>query len=338
MPRVTVSAAGERVAADYLAAFVLRETKPIGGKNVGAGIIRPLKDGWIDSSNTGYGTWANGILKPNRPLVDVKVLGMIDRSANDFLIENVYVRADPRFPVSGGRSIVQCGGTYTGQGLMRYVTISGSYRTPLLNGFGGRNMRLECVDIHHVTDGISPSPGAGNLDANLDLAGCHVHDHAFYAPDPSHSATPDTVADGSKVTGPWKGVGWNHCDGLQLQTTGITGIRSIGNHYDARWATDDISVLPLPPVRKQLSALMLNAGKDLVFEDDWYNGGEHCINNGATTVTGWIKRGKFGPDLLRNAGGPLALMLASKGLLTYDGTPDQSVLESTGEPVKRRMS
>lgn len=86
--------------------------------------------------------------------------------------------------------------------------------------------------------------------------------------------------------------------------------------------------------------MMLNAGTGIIVEDNWFNGGEYCINNAPTTVTGSMKRNKFGPDIMRTGGtgAPFALMISSAGLLTYDGTADKNVWEADGLGITRRGS
>lgn len=313
--------------------IVLGETKPTSAL-VGAGLIRPAPTRVADGSD---GTWSNGVLTITKDLRDCIVNGTVRVTSGAPVIENCDIRGNSAFPPSG-MNMVNCTSADAKQTLIRYCTIRSTFSTPNFNGIGGRNYIAEFNDISHVTDGFSPSV-AGDLDAKTIIRGNYVHDHMFYAPDPAHSATPPTAADGTVITGPWAGQGWNHADSMQLQQPGITGITLIGNFFDARWANDAVSTLPLPNARKELAALMLNAGADLTIDDNWFDGGEYCVNNGNAAVTGSMRRNRFGPNIMFGTNGlPFALMLSAPGLLTFDDTPDQNVWEDTGLIVRRRGS
>ena len=200
-------------------------------------------------------------------------------------------------------------------------------------------MVAEFNDISHVTDGFIPSPGKGPSNVHMVIRGNYVHAFAFYGNAPGHGATPLLSAGGIRIRGPWAGKPWNHADGIQVEKDRTTGINVYGNNFVAKWAKDSVSTLPLPNAVKELSVLMINGGRHLVFADNWFDGGEYTVNNGDRHVTGRFVRNKFGRGMAHRGHGDrayFALVLNSPHLRTYDSTRNRNVWADTHKVVHRR--
>lgn len=326
----------------FVPSFTLRTTKP-SASNVGAGVIRATPTTQLTSSDSSFGTWSSGVLTLNKDLKDRVVIGTV-KDPNGYLIENCIIQGDPAFPTFSvsNSNMINCVAPDTNRTLIRYCTIHSTISTPNYNGIGGRNFTAEFNDISLVTDGFSPSK-ASNNNLSITVAGNYVHDHIFYGgADSGHpAASSNYAADGTYVGDTWANQGWNHSDAMQLEQDGVTGINVYGNFFDARWYPAAPSMLPLPLARKQLSCFMLNAGTDIVIEDNWLNGGEYVINNADSSVTGVVRRNRFGPNVQKvgGTGLPYALMLSSPNLRTFDADPvNRNVWESDGTLVARRNS
>lgn len=295
---------------------------------VGAGIIRSMPTEVIEQGDKSIGTWSGPVVSLKEPLADVILRGFIARSRDaGYLVENVIVEPLPEqiATLKAGRWLHAATGSYANQGVMRYSTLRGSAPSRYTNGISGRNMHYEAVDVHHVTDGVTPIGSASSADVNMLLDRVRVHDHLF-ALDPGHAATPTKAADGTIIVGPYAGKPWNHCDCVQVERDDLTGLVAQDCDFDARWAVDALSLLPLPNARKELSCLMLNGGRRLKFIRCRFNGGEQAINNNDPAVTGEITDCVFGPDIMHDAKGPLAMVLRAPGLVESgntwaDGTP-----------------
>ena len=318
------------------AEMVVRTTRPTAA-NVGAGKIRPMP---TRPATDADGTWDDGVLTITKDLRDRVVHGLVKVGASGLTIENCDIRGDVRHAPSGGRFMIDTGGGFT-RTLVRYDTIHSTYPSRFLNAIGPRNVTAEFNDISHVTDGFVPSPASGSPDVQMVVRSNYVHDLQFFAPDPGHAPTPLTTAGGVPITGPWAGQPWNHADAIQVEVDGTTGLDVYGNNLVATWARDPVSTLPLPNAVAELSVLMLNAGTDLTFEDNWIDGGEYAVNNADPSVTGTIARNRFGRGMARRGpgdGGYFALMLAADGIRTHDGTQDQNVWQDSGRLVPRRQN
>jgi hypothetical protein len=314
--------------------FALRTEKP-NGSNVGTGVIRPPPRKLATSAD---GTWNDGVLTITKDLRNRIVNGTVKIGKDGLEVENNVIRGDPEHPPTSSRYLVDTGGGYVGT-RVRWNDLSPTFPTPHFNAVGPRNVVAEFNDVSHVTDGFVPAPRDGVLDVNMVIRGNYVHDFAFYAPDPGHDPTPLMTVAGEQITGPWAGLPWNHADAVQVEVDGTTGVEVYGNTFVATWADDGASILPLPNAILELSCFMLNAGDDLVIEDNWLDGGEYAVNNADPAVTGTFARNRFGRRMAHTGTGDrsyFALMLAAPGLRTHDGTPDQNVWADTGTLVPRR--
>jgi hypothetical protein len=151
----------------------------------------------------------------------------------------------------------------------------------------------------------------------------------FVGPGSGHGATPTP----SSYSGPWARTSWSHDDAIQI--TGGSGLRIVGNAFDARWA-DDIGTTPLPTIVKELSVLMLNAHNGpvtgLVMQDNWIDGGEYAINGGGGAGSGVFTGNRFGSHIAGPADAPWTLMFGSG----FHATASDNVYADGGSPVRVR--
>ena len=286
------------------------------------------------------GTLKNGVLTITHDLKDRVVNGIVKVAANNLTIENCDIRGDVNNQPTGGAPMMINTDSATGT-VIRYNTIHSTFATPYLSGIGHRNFVAEYNDISRVTDGFDPGPGSGSLNVNVTIRGNYVHELQFYGDAPGHNDTPLTTASGIAITGPWAGKPWNHDDIVQIEKDGTTGVDIYGNNFNANWANDNTSTLPLPNAVKELSVFMLNAGTNIHIEDNWLDGGEYAVNNADKNVTGTFARNHFGRDMGQKGTGDtsyFALMIGGTQLNTFDGTPDQNTWEDTGGLVPRRRN
>lgn len=337
-----------------VAPITLRITKP-SSANTGAGFIRAIPTTVLNPGDTvAGGSWVGQVLTITQDLTDRVVNGLVKVGAPGLLVENNIIRGDgTTIPAVASYMVNTNSATLASPAMVRYNTMRPRVVTYLLNGIGNRNVTAEFNDMSGVTDHFIPAP-SGNNDVGMTIRGNYCHDAAFYAPDPTHSATPGTApgygsSTGKIISGPQAGLAWNHSDIVQVEIDGTTGMNIYGNTFDARWTTDPtVSVLPLPVDQnglvayKELSCFMLNAGTNLIIEDNWLDGGEYCINNADATVTGVIRRNRMGRNMASTGvggdAGYYAIVTSSpnSSLNTYDGTSDQNVWEDTGVGVLQR--
>lgn len=287
---------------------------------------------------------------------DYVVNGRVKLTGTGQKAENLIVKGDPARPVvTGTPMMVDTTGAINA--LVRYCTVRPTYvvTNGLLSGIGRRNVTIEYCDVSGVCDGFDPTPPDpthGLNDCAMVIRGCYVHDMMFTVDNSgAHGNTPTTRADGTSLSTSspyWNGgagVPWDHSDICQIENDTATGISIYGNNFIALWDSSPVvSQTPLPlnttggVFYKELSCLMLNGGRDLVIEDNWFDGGEQCINNNDSAVTGVFHRNRFGRQMLHTGTGDttydaLVSVAAGVGLDTGDGTADQNVWEDTGAVV-----
>lgn len=344
--------------------FLMRETKPVAA-NTGhgllkdaAGAVRPVGTGGSRSGGT-VGSLTNQtvngditITAAGTKIVDCVINGKVSIQAPNVLVENCVIWGPASAPSSTVYVInANNSAAASGPALVRFCTIKGRWKNPNINACGQRNITVERCDISQVVDGFSPNPSSTSNNAQMIVRGNYVHDFILYYPDPGHNATPRTGASGQYIVGPSGavGTGWTHCDAVQVESDLTTGVNIYGNNFVALWSSDPaVSSLPFPydangnTVIKELSCFMLNGGRNLIVEDNWFDGGEYCVNNADSNVTGSFARNRFGRQIAHNGtsnSNYFALMLSAPGLNTHDSdSANRNVWEDTGATVYRKSA
>ena len=328
--------AGKATASTVLPArrrIVLRKTKPVAA-NTGAGVIaaRPTR-----RATKADGKWKNGVLTITKNLKNRVVNGTVKVARNGLTIQNCIIRGDASHKPRHAMLLVNTDSVHGT--VVRYNDIRSSFKSALMSGIGHRNVVAEFNDISHVTDGFDPAPSSGPSNVHMIIRGNYVHAFQFYGNAPGHAPTPLLSAGGIRIRGPWAGKPWNHADAVQVEADRTTGLSIYGNNFDAKWARDSVSTLPLPNAIKELSVFMLNGGRHLVVADNWLDGGEYTVNNGDRHVTGRFVRNRFGRGMAHRGSGDkgyYALVVSSPHLLTYDGTRNRNIWSNTHKVVRRR--
>lgn len=169
-----------------------------------------------------------------------------------------------------------------------------------VDGVFGCNFTARRCDVSYVNDcfGIHNS-GFTGTDLAVTIEANWVHEPAMLSPDPE---TKDVVGG--------QPVGWTHNDFIQVQGCGpnaVTQVYSHGNNVD--W----FPCAPYPTISNFKSAWWpgptgsgiaitpnVNQVHHVVSEDDWFNGGQRCIqvnlNSKGVGAGMRFRRGKFGRD------------------------------------------
>lgn len=246
--------------------FTLGVTEPVGGGNVGAGVLRAYPadiitvDGPVSLSGSVY-TIAAGAT-----VVDRIIPGFVNLG-DGATLENCAVTG-PTSEVATVRAMVQ--GPTTGLAEVRFCTIEPQVASAYQDGVGPRNLLVDRSWITGVTDGARAFNTAGGP-INLELRASLIEFMAQFAPDVPNSRTE------------------THNDGIQVQGTAATvaddDVLIDGCKINARHSTTKGNI---PPYRDQISALMMtsNVGQMRVaVRDSWLLGGIYCINAGSDGLT-----------------------------------------------------
>lgn len=335
--------------------FIVRKTKPT-ESNVGAGILRAV----TTTLNP-----AGGVLTvtTKQTFKDTRINGQVVVKAAGVIFENCIISGPVTNPGDANTNpgvTVQIVNTNDPAcalepPVFRYSTIYQRFNCPIVNAFSTRYYTVEYCNILNVVDAFSPDPwDSADSDVKVIIRGNYVHDHVFFAGTGSgHSPASNlnTVA-GVYVNGPYRAMGWTHCDAVQIESDRTTGVNVYGNNFVATWSRDkNISMMPLPydnngdVVIKEMSTFMLNGGKNLIIEDNWQDGGEACVNNSDSTVTGVFRRNRFGRQMAHPLGltGTSATddakyyaFLIGTGLNIYEtDTTNRNIWADTGNVVNR---
>jgi hypothetical protein len=240
--------------------------------------------------------------------------------------------------------------------VFRYSTIYQKFNAPTTNAFSSRYVSIEYSNVYNVVNTITPAPATpdADTDVKVSIRASYFHDFVFAAGSVTgntETSNATTVA-GNKVNGIYATQPWTHCHAIIVTVGLTTGVTVTGSNIVALWSRDKaISMMPLPYdnnsdiVTKNLSVVHLAGGRDLIFNDNWFDGGESCIYNPDTTVTASFRRNRFG----RRMDKPLGLtgttptddakyyaIYAGTGLQIYEtDTANRNEWEDTGNAVHR---
>jgi hypothetical protein len=179
------------------------------------------------------------------------------------------------------------------------------YNDYLLHIIQGAGYTMRRCDISRGVDTIGVLGNTVTQRADVLIEGCWLHDLAFFSPDPTHN---DQMTHNDVIQ--WQGgagliVRGNRMDGYLATDVGDAnradvdsgGAHVSGNHWPAS---------PLTGKRRALSTLMVNyintsygMPEELLFEDNWVNGGAVGINGldtGLAGTLGIIRNNHFGLD------------------------------------------
>jgi hypothetical protein len=254
----------------------LAATTAPSSSSAGAGILRAKPTRVIEGDVT---------LTGNQSLKDTIVHGRVLVKGTNNVVENNIVTGRTSSGYTSGTWLVDT--QWATNAVVRYNTIQAVKTSAYVNGVGLRNVTVERNDISQVIDGVDVSPATSGGSANMTITGNYIHDLMFYGNDPTHGVTRTPLS----YTGPWANKPWSHDDGIQIMSG--NGVKIVGNTINAQWSTK-VGTLPLPTIRKQLSAVMINSPRGavsgLAIQNNWLDYGEATINglggSGSVTITG----------------------------------------------------
>ena len=260
MPTVT----GSRVFGPA-AAFILGTTEPVGGSNVGTGIVAsaPSANVTVDGTIVTYNATTEVYTVAAGQTVERKIFPGFVNLAAGATIRNCLVSGPPAEHASD-RALVQGPTTGSTRATVSFCTIDPTVASPYYDGIHALNIYAERTWIKNTTDGFRVyNTGGGAI--NFLGEGCLSESMAQFAPDYVNSRTE------------------THDDAAQMQGTTAAGLTAADVYFDgckldARHSTTKGNI---PPYRTQLSALMLTPNVGPVhstFTRGWLRGGMYCIN------------------------------------------------------------
>ncbi len=242
--------------------FVLGTTEPVGGVNVGAGVIAAYPTTNIpiggavsyNSSNGVYtitsGTWENYVIP-----------GFAECSA-DVVLRNCAIIGTVTEQTSE-RQLVK-GPTTSGQMTLEYCTVDPQTPSAYYNGIS-QGVKAVRSWIKNTTDGIKAYSTSSN-GARIRCEGVLIDQLTQFAPDYAASRTE------------------THNDCIQthhfLDTVELVGCKLNGRH--------SLTKGDIPPYRAQIAAVMctvISGGEfRLTLDQCWLLGGIYCVNAGSDSV------------------------------------------------------
>lgn len=282
------------------AGFIIGTTKPTEA-NVGAGILRPV---------TNTITPAGGVytVTTKQTIADTLIKGTVVVKASGVIFENCIIEGPQANPATTSAHVLINTDDPANEitpPVFRYSTIYQKFVAPTTNAFSSRYVSIEYCNVYNVVNTITPAPAVGDADTDVKVSirASYFHDFVFAAGSitgNTETSNAITVA-GNKVNGAYATQPWTHCHAIIITSDLTTGVTVTGTNIVALWSRDKaISMMPLPydnnndVVTKWLSVLHLAGGRNLIFNDNWFDGGESCVYNPNTNVTAALRRNRFG--------------------------------------------
>jgi len=252
--------------------FILGTTEPLGGINVGAGILRPYPTqtitvgGSVSYSSNVY-TIAAGVT-----VADVVIPGFVKLN-NGSVLENCIITGPPSEVTSEGPLVKGPTGGTSNLARVRFCTVDPDLASPYYSGMGYTNLHVERCWVKNVTDGFSAFDNFSNGGCNLLIESTLVEGLSQFAPDYAYPG----------------GRTETHNDCAQMQGNGAaadaTDIYFDGCKFNGRHSTTKGDV---PPYRAQIAALMLTPNLSAIrmtYTRGWLLGGIYCVNAGSNTLS-----------------------------------------------------
>ena len=319
MPTVT----GSRVFGPG-AAFVLGTTEPVGGSNVGTGIVAsaPSANVTVDGTIVTYNATTEVYTVAAGQTVERKIFPGFVNLAAGATIRNCLVSGPPAEHASD-RALVQGPTTGSTRATVSFCTIDPTVASPYYDGIHALNIHTERTWIKNTTDGFRVyNTGGGAI--NFLGEGCHAEALAQFAPDYVNSRAE------------------THNDDAQMQGTTAGGLTASdvyfdGCKFDGRHSTTKGNI---PPYSFGQSCLMLspNVGPvHLTFTRGWLLGGNQGINAVSASLTSashlTVTSTRFekpGTDALAPT---VAFLLATGSTLTLVQSGNTYISDGTAVPV-----
>ncbi len=245
--------------------FVLGSTEPVGGINVGAGVLRAYPTQTISVGGTVSLSGATYTIAAGATVTDVIIPGFVNLN-NGSVLENCAVTGPPTEQATG-RPIVKgpSGGTQN-LATVRFCTVDPDVASDYYDGVGYTNLHVERCWVKNTVDGIAAFDNFGNGGCNLLIEGTLIESLAQFAPDYVNNRTESH----------------NDCAQMQGNVGGTANdIYFDGCKFDGRHSTTKGDI---PPYRAQISALMLTPNVSsihMTYTRGWLLGGIDCVNAGS---------------------------------------------------------
>lgn len=253
--------------------FVLGTTEPVGGTNVGSGVLRAAPSSTITVGGSVSLSGSTYTIAAGATIADKIIPGFVNLG-NGSILENCLITG-PATEQATERPIVKGpGGGTSNLATVRFCTVDPDLASPYYSGIGYTNLHVERCWFKNITDGVSAFDNVGNGGCNLLFEGCLIDSLAQFAPDYAYPG----------------GRTETHNDCAQMQGNGsaagnTSDIYFDGCKFNGRHSTTKGDI---PPYRAQLSALMLTPNVSAIFMTytrGWLLGGIDCVNASSNSLS-----------------------------------------------------
>jgi hypothetical protein len=284
------------------------------------------------------GTMTYSAINASRVTIsDVRFRCRVNITGTNYTFSNCVFEGD----ALRGLSLVQCNAGTVRNIIFRDCSFSPITVWSNTSALSGHNFQLLRCEIEHVIDGIALINANGygpTVDNNVQVYQCYGHDFAMVSPDPG-AAGGFSDNSGHVDFFQMRGGSNVHLRGNNVQMY-VTTSRGIGDHFNAplnlsngyhvtgnKYPNDPV---PNAGVSVLMYSPLLGDTTDLVFEDNWIDGGSYMLNfNPSMTSSTFIviRNNKLGPIGQRTGTGKFIICPTSQPLtvvgntMEADGTP-----------------